>query len=137
MKTCWPQTSLSFGARMRATMSVPPPAGNATTMRTGFVGNAWVSASASVVGTTASVARTPSAKDRLRAFPGESSSIERLARNSKLFHAGACGFLLERLDLACTVRDASSAPRLFLPSLRFPGNQDLVEALRLPAGAHA
>ena len=36
--TCWPSRSVSLGARMRAMMSVPPPAEDGTTMRTGLAG---------------------------------------------------------------------------------------------------
>src|SRR5688572_31684028 len=37
--TCWPRYSESLGLIVRATMSVPPPGGKATMMRTGLEGN--------------------------------------------------------------------------------------------------
>jgi hypothetical protein len=36
--TCWPSACESLGATMRAMMSVPPPADEGTTTRTGFDG---------------------------------------------------------------------------------------------------
>src|SRR5215813_10333059 len=38
MMNCCPRPSVSFGAMMRATMSVPPPAEDGTTIRTGLPG---------------------------------------------------------------------------------------------------
>src|SRR5205085_526748 len=44
--TGWPHFSLSFSATMRGIRSALPPAGNGTTMRTGFAGHscAWTPA---------------------------------------------------------------------------------------------
>src|SRR6185503_6051194 len=44
--TGWPQRSARRGARSRATMSVPPPGGNATMIRIGLLGKAWAAPSA-------------------------------------------------------------------------------------------
>src|SRR5712692_5330212 len=37
----WAQIPASFGSKMRASVSAPPPGGNGTTMCTGFDGNSW------------------------------------------------------------------------------------------------
>jgi hypothetical protein len=37
----WPSVSLIFGASMRITVSMPPPAGNGTMARIGRVGYDW------------------------------------------------------------------------------------------------
>src|SRR6266850_343854 len=46
--TCWPSSSPSAGATMRAVVSVPPPGSNPTTVVIGFAGY-WASAAALAV----------------------------------------------------------------------------------------
>src|SRR5438270_644673 len=55
--TGWPHFSLKFSATMRGIRSALPPAGNGTTMRTGFAGHscAWTAVASSIA--TAAAAR--------------------------------------------------------------------------------
>src|SRR5438445_2801042 len=109
-------------------MSVPPPAGNATTMRTGLAGKVCASAPAPAAASRAAIA--------ILFMPG-SSGFQGPGRNLELRNTGPRGLILQRIDFSGAVRDAAPRAPLFLARLELPGHQDLVEALGPRASADA
>src|SRR5260221_12895677 len=83
--TCWPRSSPSAGAMMRAVVSVPPPGSKPTTVVMGLLGNPCANTQADAVPKTASAATAA------RCFI-PSSYLFALENGLALFHEGSAAF---------------------------------------------
>src|SRR4051812_28945364 len=83
--TCWPRSSPSAGAMMRAVVSVPPPGSKPTTVVMGLLGNPCANAQADAV------VNMPSAATAARCFI-TSSYLSALENGLSLFHESSAAF---------------------------------------------